>query len=355
MDLEQVFEYAIDQEIQAREFYEKSAAQTDNAEAAALFRSLARMEAAHRRVLETEKHLLAETGQFEEARRVRNNARSAEVESLLTVTQVLREANVELRGRHKKMEVELETAGQIQEALLPRKVPQMDDLAISVSCSMAARIGGDYYDFMLTPGGNLAMTIADVSGKGLPAAMLMMSLRTIWRSQVQQEEDPGRLLSAIAADGSMDFEKHDQYATMISASYNPTAHELVFGNAGHWPPLTYIDGRKEASPIAPGFLPLGLDGDSDYATHVIQMPPGSVVVFFSDGIIDATNSDRELFGEDRLYSLVEGALDKSADEIRDEVTAAVLEFTKGDQRDDQTIMVLKRAQGPGQVEGEGGS
>lgn len=98
-----------------------------------------------------------------------------------------------------------ETAARIQEALLPQTVLQFPGVEISVSCSMAKEVGGDYYDFALMPGGNLALTLADVSGKGLPAAMLMMSLRTLWRSRAQANDGPAQILNGIAADSAIDF------------------------------------------------------------------------------------------------------------------------------------------------------
>lgn len=129
---------------------------------------------------------------------------------------------------------------------------------------------------------------------------------------------------------------------MISATYDATRELLAFANAGHWPPLTYIDGAADFVPVSPGFLPLGLDGDTQYEAHDLELPPGSVIVFFSNGMIDATNPDGEFFGEARFQALVRKSLQRSAVEIGDVVTTSVFDFSHGRQKDDQTLMVIKR-------------
>ena len=342
MNLDEVFDYAIEQEINAMEFYERSAAQTDNAEAAALFRSLARMEAAHRRALENEKEIIAGTGAFKPPKYKKVRPEDEKVTSLERMTGVLREANVELTNRHSRVQAELEAAGQIQEALLPRKAPQLPGLSISVSCSMAEKIGGDYYDFLITPRGLLAFTIADVSGKGLPAAMLMMAMRTLWRSKIHEDESPHRVLENMAVESTAELQQNDQFVTMITASYDIDAHRLTFANGGHWPPLVFFAGDDDFTPMPTGWLPLGLNESDDYADHVLDLPPDSLVVMFSDGIIDAVSPEGERFGESRLRKLVFDSKDLESDEIRDNVATAVFEFSLGRQQDDETLIVIKR-------------
>lgn len=344
MDLDQIFEYAIDQEIKAAEFYEHSAAQIDNDEAAALFRSLARMEAAHKRALEHEKRALESIGEYQAPAFKKKTAEEEMIDSLHSMAQVLREANVELTSKHHRFEAELEAAGRIQESLLPRTVPQLPGLSISVSCSMAAQIGGDYYDFLITPRGSLALAIADVSGKGLPAALLMVAMRTLWRARILEDHQPDEVLNNLGIDQTFGFEQHDQFVTMISASYDLGTHTLTFANAGHWPPLVYIENRgvDDFLPIGPGFMPLGLDPSEQYQAHSLDLHPGSLVVLFSDGIIDAINPSGERFGEGRLRELILKSRRLSSDEIRDAVATTIFEFCRGRQEDDQTLVVLKR-------------
>lgn len=342
MNLDEVFDYAIEQEINAMEFYESSAAQTDNAEAAALFRSLARMEAAHRRALENQKEIIADKGDFKQLEYKHVPPEDEQLSSLRRMTGVLREANVDLTNRHSRVQAELEAAGQIQEALLPKKAPQLPGLSISVSCSMAEQIGGDYYDFLLTPRGLLAFTIADVSGKGLPAAMLMMAMRTLWRSKIREDESPRLVLENMAVESTAELQQNDQFVTMITAAYDIDAHRLTFASGGHWPPLVLFAGDVDFTPMPTGWLALGLNESDDYADHVLDLSPGSLVVLFSDGIIDAANPEGERFGESRLSKLVLDSKGLDSDEIRDNVTTAIFEFSHGRQQDDETLIVLKR-------------
>ena len=342
MDLSEVFDYAIDQEIKAMEFYERSAAQVENVEAASLFRSLARMEAAHRRALENEKSVLADLGELPRKQHPATSAEEEAVESWRRIAGVLKEANVELTSRHKRMAAELEAAGHIQESLLPKTAPQLPGLTISVSCSMAARVGGDFYDFLITPRGHLALTIADVSGKGLPAALTMMAIRTLWRSKIREDESPAQVLSHLSAEATPELHLSDQFVTLITAAYDLGDHQLTFANAGHWPPLVCLAGEEHFMPIPSGWLPIGFDESEDYQAHSLDLHPGSLVVFYSDGIIDARNPEGERFGEARFRELVFDAKDKSGDDIRDLVTTTVFEFCRGRQDDDQTLMIIKR-------------
>lgn len=342
MDLEQIFEYAIEQEIKALEFYQASADQTENAEAAALFRGLARMEIGHRRALENERAILIETGELKVARIKLPREQEQMLSSFKRATDILKEANVELKLRQERTEAELETAANIQRVLLPQKVPQLADLEISVSCFMAKEVGGDYYDYLFNPMGHLNITIGDVSGKGIPAALLMVAVRTLWRSKVRDGNTPDRIMELLTQDISPEFSESDQYITILSGSYVPEEHVFTFSNAGHWPPIHFEAAKKRFTPLPPGFLPIGLDIESEYHLQEIVVEPGDVIVLFSDGIIDVRNKKREFFGEGRLIELIAENHKLSAEEIRNRIIEAVQTFSKGKHDDDQTLMVLKR-------------
>lgn len=341
MELEQIFAYAIDQEIKAMEFYQRSAAQTDIAEAQALFRSLARMEAGHRRALEEERKILAETGQLKPLKMKARAPEEETIVSLKRVAAVLKEANVILQDRHRHIKAELELAGQIQESFLPKTVPQLPNLQISVNCLMAERVGGDYYDFLLTPTGHLAFVIADVSGKGMPAALLMTVLRVLWRAKIREALPPDIVLNELAREITAELQASDQFVTMISCEFNPESRILTFANAGHWPPLILPPEQKDFLPLQAAFLPLGLDYEVKYESHNLFLKPNTLIVLFSDGIIEAASPANELYSEERLAALIKQKQNLNADQLRDTIINDVLEFTKGQQRDDQTLIVVK--------------
>jgi len=343
LDLEQIFAYAIDQEVKAEDFYRSSAEQTSNAEARSLFKNLATMEITHQRVLRNQLNILSKTG----ALKIENIKVPAEqremLASLKQVTRVLKEANVELVEEQKKTQAELETAARIQNNLLPTKVPQLLDLEISVACFMAGQVGGDYYDYLFNPLGHLNITIGDVSGKGMPAALLMVAVRTLWRSKVRDGNPPERILELLTQDLSPEFSENEQFITIISGAYNYQQHIFSFSNAGHWPPLHFSAKSGQFSPLSPGTLPIGIDIEANYYQQELKLFPGDLIVLFSDGIIEARNMDtREFFGEERLNMLVADNYRLNAQEIRDVIVDKVQSFSHGKRSDDQTLMVMKR-------------
>lgn len=342
MDLEQIFEYAIEQEKQAQEFYELSAEQTENAEASVLFRSLAKMEIGHRRALENERNILMETGELKVARLKVPTEQEQMLASLKRAAQVLKETNVELTERQEKAATELEMAANIQRNLLPTRVPQLPDLEISVACFMAKQIGGDFYDYLFNPLGHLNIVIGDVSGKGVPAALLMVAARTLWRSKVRDGNTPERILDLLSQDVSAELSESDQYITMLTGSFDPSAGTFVFSNAGHWPPHHFSAKKRQFSPFPPGFLPIGMDIEATYSHQEARLESGDVFVLFSDGIIDARNAAGEFYGEERLMRLIEENYRQSAEFLRGEIFRSVNEFANGKRYDDQTLIVLKK-------------
>lgn len=341
MELKQVFEYAIEQESKAKEFYEKSAATTDNAAASSLFRSLAKMEAGHKRALESELKILCETGEVKASKKYQN-PQDEMLSSLHRVAQVLKEANVELETRQKRFESELKMAGEIQINLLPKTVPQLEGLDISVACHMASHVGGDYYDFLIDPTGQLHITIGDVAGKGMPAALLMVAVRTLWRSAVRSGFSSERTNELLTEDLSSEFTESDQFVTMISGVYNSLEHTFYYSNAGHWPPIYLPAGTNEFTTYPPGHMPIGIDSETHYKLYSESLSPGDLFVMFSDGLVEARNEAREFFDDDRLANVVLNNRESSAEEIRDAIMKAVEEFAGTHRQDDQTLIVLKR-------------
>lgn len=343
--LEEIFTYAIDQEIKALEFYERSADQVDNVEAAALLRSLARMEAGHRRALESELRTLSQSGALREPHVSQNLTTPQDdmFSALQRVTRVLREANVELLGRQRMIEAELEVAAQVQANLLPEKVPELQGLELAVACHMARQLGGDFYDFLYNPVGQLAFTLGDVSGKGMPAALLMVAIRTLWRSRVRDGHSPAKVLTLLTQDVAAELGEGDHFVTMISATWDPGRSTFAFANAGHWAPL-YLSYKNEFGNLPPTAMPVGLDPDTKYEGHEIILSPGDVVVIFSDGIVEARDEHREEFGEERLRAIVEAEKESGAENIRTRIMEEVDAFAGGRRDDDQTLVVVCRVE-----------
>lgn len=342
MDLKQVFEYAIEQESKAKEFYEKSAETTDNTAASSLFRSLAKMEAGHKRALESELKVLCQTGEFKQPKGYHKNPQDEMLSSLHRVAQVLREANVELETRQKRFESELKMAGEIQINLLPKTVPQLEGLDISVACHMASHVGGDYYDFLIDPTGQLHITIGDVAGKGMPAALLMVAVRTLWRSTVRSGYSPERINELLTEDMSSEFTESDQFITMISGVYNSLEHTFYYSNAGHWPPLYLPAGSNEFVTYPPGHMPIGIASETNYKLYSETLAPDDIFIMFSDGLVEARNDAKEVFDDKRLSEVVLRNRGATAEYLRDAIIQAVEDFAGTRRQDDQTLIILKR-------------
>jgi putative ABC transport system permease protein len=238
---------------------------------------------------------------------------------------------------------DLALAVEVQKRLLPRQPPPCAFGTLAAYTLPARSIGGDYYDFVELPGGELGIAIADVSGKGIAAALLMSvvqaSLRLI-------SADPDRSCAQLASRmnrflyGSTAGNK---YATFFYAQIDMANLRLHFVNAGHNPP--YLVRRTlhgaEAQQLSAGGTVLGLFPDSDYAAGEVAIRPGDVLVAFTDGVSEALNPAGEEFGEERLEALLVEAIGSTADDIAARLTAAMREWiADAEPHDDLTFVVL---------------
>jgi sigma-B regulation protein RsbU (phosphoserine phosphatase) len=208
-------------------------------------------------------------------------------------------------------------------------------------CLPAREVGGDYYDFVPLADGRLAMAVGDVSGKGVPAALLMSHVRASLHSKVHGADGPGSVVSAMDA-LLFSATESGRYATFFLAILSPATGEVQFCNAGHCPAFLVHDGKTEL--LAATGVPIGMFDGSKYVEKRRELAPGDLLVIYSDGVTEAAWK-HEFYGEERLLPLVarlagEG---RSAAEIGRAVIEAVREFTHGDlQGDDVTLVVARR-------------
>ena len=243
---------------------------------------------------------------------------------------------------------ELEVARQVQERLLPAKLPEVPGLDAAVFYRSAAQIGGDYYDFFRAGSGEFAIVIADVAGKGVPAALLMASLGATVHALMllpdttitSRVEHLNRLLYEVSS--------ASHYATLFHCLYDPNFRTLTYINAGHNPPyLLRADGSVER--LTCGGSVVGLLPGATYENGSLLLGPGDLLLAYTDGITEATDLRGNEWGEDSLeHALLASGTghDRPARTIIDEVLAKVSSFTAGAaQGDDMTLLVL-RASGP---------
>src|ERR1700733_11100728 len=204
------------------------------------------------------------------------------------------------RAERETMSREAADARVMQQALLPKSSPFIPGFVISGLSVPASAVGGDWYDFIPFPDGRWGLVLADVSGKGTAAALLMSATRGMLRSLAEACCTPGEVLTKLNHLMMDDFPA-GKFVTMVYAVLDPVARSVVFSNAGHLLPL-FIDGNGVRFLDVERGLPLGL-GCGDYSETQVQLTEGSRLIFYSDGITEAVNPDEEEFGLDLLATL----------------------------------------------------
>jgi len=238
------------------------------------------------------------------------------------------------------MMAELMVARSIQRRLLPSRVPDIPGLEVAGTSIASREVGGDSYDF-LPWGDQLLVSVADVAGKGVPAAILMSNLQAGLRSQVRRPAALGRVLAEL---NELVLASTDpgRFITLAIALIDPRNGVITYANAGHNPPIIRRTGG-EIEILAAGGILLGVLPDAAYDETRVEFKPGDVLVLYTDGVVEATTPDGAFFGDERLAALLRDMEGLGAAAICDRIVAAVEEFAGGDtQGDDLTVVVVKR-------------
>jgi sigma-B regulation protein RsbU (phosphoserine phosphatase) len=228
---------------------------------------------------------------------------------------------------------EREEARRIQFSLFPKSTPLTEHFHIQGRCEPAGDVGGDWYDYFRLPDGRIAVVLADVSGKGMPAALLMSSTRGILRAFASAITNPSDALNRLNQMLVEDLPP-EKFVTMIFGILDPVARTFTYSNAGHpWP--VFSNGHTEFLKEGSG-LPLGVT-DYKYTDQVVEMKPGTRLLFYSDGIGEAENRLREEYGSTRLLDFARDS-GISPDSLLDDVSA----FTgSGTFADDATVVLIE--------------
>ncbi|MBV8810117.1 MAG: PP2C family protein-serine/threonine phosphatase [Acidobacteriaceae bacterium] len=239
---------------------------------------------------------------------------------------------------------ELEQAAQIQRRLLPTGAPEIAGLDLAGYNAPCRTVGGDYYDFIPYSDGRVALFIADVSGKGLGAALLMSSLQA--RVQVLFE-DSGRLAAKICRlNRSIAANCPDNcFITFFAAVFDPASNELTYCNAGHNAPLL-LHANGEVESLGATDLPLGIKRNGIFEESSRRLERGDVLVLYSDGVTEARRPDTDQeFGEQRLIAVVQGKRNEPSVRLVEAINAELLSFTQGAlAADDVTLVVARQCQ-----------
>ncbi len=236
-------------------------------------------------------------------------------------------------------ESELAMAREVQLRLLPPARPKHKNAEFAARFMPARTIGGDLYDFLKYDTDRSAIAVGDVSGKAAPAALYAAMVSGIMRSAGAQQPAPAEMLTLLN-DSLQERHVAAQYVAMLYAVWNDAERVLRIANAGAVQPLFCHAGQVDT--IAVEGFPLGMFPAATYDEIVLPAEPGDMLVFFSDGVVDAQNPDGEMFGSERLVAALLANQEYSASQVADAITDAVAEFKEGRERfDDETVVVLR--------------
>ena len=239
------------------------------------------------------------------------------------------------------MQEEMRVAKETQINLLPKEFPIINGYQIAAKTIPAKEVGGDYYDLIQIDDNRFAFCLGDVSGKGMPAAMLMSNLQATLRSHTVSNN---LCKDIISVSNQLLYNSTDptKFATLFYGIINLASNEIVFCNAGHNNPLLYTD-NKNIVELKTGGIMLGCLPDSDFEDEKISIKNNDVIVIYSDGISEAMNESEEEYGEEKLKELISNHIEDSPDKIIENILSDVEMFVgKASQWDDMTLMIIKR-------------
>ena len=240
------------------------------------------------------------------------------------------------------LEYDLDVARNIQTSLFPAALPNRSGMSFAALNDPGRRVSGDYYDVIERPDGRTWILVADVTGEGVAAALLMANLQAAVRVTIDQTDDPGALLGRW---NNLVFKNsaRNRFVTCILALVDPDARTIRIGNAGHFDPIVVAAGEPPRELAVEGGLPLGVGENHEYGSEVVKLPSGPCVVLgYTDGITEANNPEGQMYGRDRLIRTLSERADIDPQAIVKRVRKDVAAFAgAAPQSDDITILATK--------------
>ena len=264
------------------------------------------------------------------------------IDRTLRHLEMLREA-LQSRDKLVALENELSVGRAMQQAILPTSFPESQTYQVFANMEPARDVGGDFFDILHLPDDRIGLSIADVSGKGVPAALFMISSRTLLKGAAVGRTSPSEVLQEVN-DLLNENNETSMFVTLFFAIFDPASGMLTFANAGHNPPLIiHADGSHTQFGTTAG-VALGVVPGIEYTQQQIRLNPGDMAVFYTDGVTEAENEDQEQFGLEQLTTLFSESAPTSAKEANHAVFRAVEAFSgNAPQFDDITCLTLYRS------------
>lgn len=255
--------------------------------------------------------------------------------------------NIENFLTHQKVVVkerltrELEIAAEIQESLLPAKLPEVGGVSMAVSSRPASEVGGDFYDFITIDDRYLTVVIGDVSGRGVPTAMLTSVARTILRVEAMRGELPHKVIQQANKVLHQDLNRSDAFVTVFVATVDTFEGRLTYASAGHTPALIYQADIQEVQQLKATSLPIGVLGYQETEPVTVNLNSGDTLVFYTDGVITNQSIDNEFVGLSRLIEVLRAAGAESPETLQQRIQSEMTNFPNQKPNDDTTILVVK--------------
>ena len=262
------------------------------------------------------------------------------------------ELTTELRKKE-RLDRELEIGADIQNRLLPRNCPTIEGLELAARCKTASRVGGDYYDFIpagalgqtVDKSGRWGVTIGDVMGKGVPAGLIMTMTRGMLRAEVLNGHSPAKILQHLNQVMYADLENSNRFVTLFYSEYDPKTRILSYSNAAHNPPFVWRSATDTIGRLDTLGMLIGLDANTSYQDCQIQLCPGDLIIYYTDGFTEAANPMGVQFDEENLIQAFRWAALHYSDpqEILAYLFDQVQEFVGigNPNTDDMTLVVLR--------------
>jgi len=259
---------------------------------------------------------------------------------------------IQTKKKHENVDREISTGAEIQSQLLPDYCPIIHGIDLAAHCRPALQLGGDYYDFMCLKTNisekrkeksRWAFVIGDVMGKGIPAGLLMTMLRGMLRAEVLTGLPPDRILHDLNQLAIYDLDQSHRFVTLFYSDYDPRTRKLRFANAAHNPPLLWKSSDEKIIKLdAEGFV-LGLQKDAEYHCGEIKLNQNDLVLYYTDGVIDTSNSLGQRFDEERLIKILTKLCKQSytSQEILNKIFKKLDDFTGQNRHlEDDASMVI---------------
>ncbi len=261
---------------------------------------------------------------------------------------------IKTNKEHDKVDREISTGAEIQSQLLPDYCPIIYGVDLAAHCRPALQLGGDYYDFMCLKTNisekrkekaRWALVIGDVMGKGIPAGLLMTMLRGMLRAEVLTGLPPHRILHDLNQLAINDLDQSHRFVTLFYSDYDPRTRKLRFANAAHNPPLLWKSSDQKIIKLDADGLVLGLQKNAEYNCGEIKLDQNDLVLYYTDGVIDTTNSSGERFDEQRLINILIKLCKQScsSQEILNKIFKNLDDFTGQNRHleDDATMVIFQ--------------